>query len=105
MRRRVACNTEKTRVIHFSSKFIDTDNVTTIQIGDNHFRPLEEVCDLGIVFDKHLNMTTHITISVNPLHYLYATLRKSATTWMCIQRKKTCSRFCHLNKAKKHEHI
>ena len=54
------CNTGKTKVIHFSSRFINTGPIGNIEIGGTKVEPESEVCDLGVVLHKHLNMRTHI---------------------------------------------
>ena len=53
------CNTAKTKVIHFSSKFPNTHLVSSINIGANTIKLESAVGDLGVVLDKHFVNTSH----------------------------------------------
>ena len=53
-------NTVKTRVIHFSAKFLNTDPISSINIGANTIKLESAVCDLGLVLDKHFDMSAQV---------------------------------------------
>ncbi|XP_031549282.1 uncharacterized protein LOC116286836 [Actinia tenebrosa] len=54
------CNTDKTKVIHFSSKFSSAEPIHVVNIGADAVQLKPEVCNLGIMLDKHLVMTKQI---------------------------------------------
>ena len=51
-------NTAKTKVVHFFSKFFNTDPIPSINIGAYTIQLESAVCDLGVVLDEtflHVN--------------------------------------------------
>ena len=57
---KLVCNTSKTEVIHFSSKFIKQIPLAKINIGSSEITVASSVRDLGVTLDKHLQMTLHV---------------------------------------------
>ena len=55
------CNPAKTKVIYFSSKFIDKDTIPSINIGANTIKLESAICDLGVVLDNHPDMSRQVT--------------------------------------------
>jgi len=55
------CNPAKTKVIYFSSKFIDKDPIPSINIGANTIKLESAICDLGVVLDNHPDMSRQVT--------------------------------------------
>ena len=53
-------NTAKAKVFLFSSKFLNTDPISSINIGANTIKLESTVCDLGVVLDKHFDMSTEV---------------------------------------------
>ena len=54
------CNSAKTKVIYFSSKFIDKDPIPSINIGANTIKLESAICDLGVILDNHLDMSRQV---------------------------------------------
>jgi len=54
-------NDEKTEIIHFSSRFVDSDAPTAVAIGDSLIKPALEARNLGVVMDHHLNLKSHVS--------------------------------------------
>ena len=54
------CKSAKTKVIYFSSKFIDKDPIPSINIGANAIKLESATCDLGVVLDNHLDMSRQV---------------------------------------------
>jgi len=54
------CNPAKTKVIYFSSKFIDKDPIPSINIGANTIKLESAICDLGVVLDNHLDLSRQV---------------------------------------------
>ena len=55
------CNTAETKVFLFSLKFLNTDPISSINIGANTIKLESTVCDLGVVLDKHFDMSTQVS--------------------------------------------
>ena len=53
-------NDDKTEILHFSSRFIDTDPLPPVKIGTSYITPSSEARNLGVIFDSHLTLKTHI---------------------------------------------
>ena len=56
------CNPTKTEVMHLTSRFIKNHSppLQFLISGDTTIKPSEQVRDLGVILDKHMNMTLHI---------------------------------------------
>ena len=56
------CNPTKTEVMHLTSRFIKNYSppLQFLISGDTTIKPSEQVQDLGVILDKHMNMTLHI---------------------------------------------
>ena len=58
-------NDGKTEILHIRSRFRDTtDKNISIAIGDTDIVPSETVRNLGIVFDSHMKMDSHVRSAV-----------------------------------------
>ena len=55
------CNPTKTVVMHLTSRFIKNHSppLQFLISGDTTIKPSEQVRDLGVILDKHMNMTLH----------------------------------------------
>ena len=53
-------NDSKTEIIHFTSRFATPREFPSIYVGGTAVEPTSQVRDLGVVFDKHLNMVQHV---------------------------------------------
>ncbi|XP_068707689.1 uncharacterized protein [Montipora foliosa] len=53
---KLLCNTSKTEVLHFTSRFLDVDSI----IGNSVKELTSEARDLGVILDHHLKMSSHI---------------------------------------------
>ena len=56
----LACNPDKTEVIHLSSRFSSPANVPGININGFNILPQSAARDLGVIIDSHLLMTKHV---------------------------------------------
>ena len=54
------CNPTKTEVIHFYSRFTQTDSISHLRVGNAIIKPVPEVRDLGVTFDSTLTLHNHI---------------------------------------------
>ena len=56
------CNPTKTEVMHLTSRVIKNHGppLQFLISGDTTIKPFEKVRDLGVILDKHMNMTLHI---------------------------------------------
>ena len=54
------CSSAKTKLIYFSSKFINNDLIPSISIGAKIIKLKPAVCDLGVVLDKHLHKSKQV---------------------------------------------
>ena len=54
------CNPDKTEVIHFFSPFSRSETIRDIVINGTPVTPVHSVRNLGVVLDKHLNISSHI---------------------------------------------
>ena len=50
------CNLTKTEVIHFYSRFTQTDSISHLRVGNAIINPVTEVRDLGVTFDSTLTL-------------------------------------------------
>ena len=53
-------NTAKTKVVHFSSNFLNTDPIPSINIGAYTIQVESAVCDVGVVWTKHFDKSTQV---------------------------------------------
>ena len=53
-------NDSKTEIIHITSKFRNSTPLPPIRIGDSLVQPVTSARNLGVTFDCHLNLKTHI---------------------------------------------
>ena len=51
---------EKTEILHLSSRFVPSDQLPPLKIGESFINPSTEARNLGVVFDSSLQMKTHI---------------------------------------------
>ena len=54
-------NDTKTELMHATSRFIEIDVFPPMVIGTSSIEPASEACDLGILIDKKLQLSKHIT--------------------------------------------
>ena len=54
-------NSDKTEVLHITSRFLNTEPLPPIQIGLSIISPASTVRGLGVVYDSHLVMSSHVT--------------------------------------------
>ena len=57
---KLKCNDAKTEVIHITSRFRRYDTLLPIKIGDAIVQPIDKARNLGVMFDKHLNLRDHV---------------------------------------------
>ncbi|PIK54068.1 hypothetical protein BSL78_09049 [Apostichopus japonicus] len=53
-------NDDKTELIHISSKFRTAAPIPSLKIGTTHVEPVNNARNLGVTFDKNLDMNQHI---------------------------------------------
>jgi len=53
-------NDSKTEIVHFTSRFATPRQFPSINVGEIAVEPSPHARDLGVVFDKHLNMDQHV---------------------------------------------
>ena len=58
---KLLCNTSKTEVLHFTSRFLNVDSITHVTIGNSVKEPTGKARDLGVVLDHHLKMSSHVS--------------------------------------------
>ena len=58
--RMLKCNPKSRQIIHFSSHFSPAEPVSSIKVGDCSISLSNDVKDLGVTFDRHLTLKTHI---------------------------------------------
>ena len=56
----LACNSDKTEIVHFTSRFSSRHGIPEVNIMGSTIRPKPAVCNLGVTMDKHLQLTKHI---------------------------------------------
>ena len=56
----LACNPDKTEIVHLTSRFLKYDPISHVGIDGLNIRPTQEARNLGVTIDKHLQLTTHI---------------------------------------------
>ena len=54
-------NDDKTEILHFSSRFVDTVPLPSIKIGETRISPSPEARNLGVTLDSHLQLKTHVS--------------------------------------------
>ena len=54
------CKPTKTEVIHFYSRFTQTDSISHLRVGNAIIKPVTKVRDLGVTFDSTLTLHNHI---------------------------------------------
>ena len=54
------CNSAKTKAIYFSSKFINNDPISSMNIGASTIKLKPAVCDVGVVLDRHVDMSRQV---------------------------------------------
>jgi hypothetical protein len=58
MQYKLLSNTSKTEVLHFTFRYLEVDSITHVTIGDLVKEPTSEACDLGVILDHHLKMSS-----------------------------------------------
>lgn len=61
VKNKLQLNDDKTEIIHFKSRFVECEPFPTVKIGDVHINPSSEARNLGVTFDCHLLLKTHIS--------------------------------------------
>ena len=61
MTNRLQLNDDKTEILHFSSRFVDTEPLPPVKIGNSLINPSSEARNLGVIFDSHLKLKTHVS--------------------------------------------
>ena len=56
----LACNPEKTEILHLSSRFTTRQIIPGITVGGHFIEPSSAARDLGVTVDSHLQMSKHI---------------------------------------------
>jgi len=56
----LVCNTSKTDVTHFTSKFTNNQPLDNVSLGSCDIDVVTSVRNLGVTLDNHLQMTPHI---------------------------------------------
>jgi hypothetical protein len=54
-------NDDKTEILHFSSRFVDSEPLPPVRIGNSYISPSSEARNLGVTFDSHLGPKTHVS--------------------------------------------
>ena len=54
-------NDDKTEILHFSSRFVDCEPLPPVKIGSSCIIPSSEARNLGVTFDSHLRLKTHVS--------------------------------------------
>ena len=49
---RLKLNDAKTKVVHITSRFVKTDPITNVVMGETNIAPTHEVRNLGVTFDN-----------------------------------------------------
>ena len=57
---KLSCNPSKTEVIHFSSRFSRLAPIPSIMFGPHAIESVSEVRNLGVILDRHLNMSSNV---------------------------------------------
>ena len=56
----LACNPDKTEVLHLSSRFATPNPIPGLNINGFTIQPTPDARDLGVIIDSHLQMTKHV---------------------------------------------
>ena len=59
---KLVCNTNKSNFIYFTSKFGNVSSSFSISFGSSVMHPIDVAQNLGVSWDKHLLMRSHISI-------------------------------------------
>lgn len=54
-------NDDKTEIVHFSSKYLPRPPIMNIQVGDSKITPSDIAKNIGVIFDKVMSMSDHIS--------------------------------------------
>ena len=67
-------NDTKTEVVHMTSRFSkDNSSILSLKIRQSEVHVVDEVCNLGVVMDKNMTLTTHVN---NLCRSAYLTVHK-----------------------------
>ncbi|KXJ21004.1 putative RNA-directed DNA polymerase from transposon BS [Exaiptasia diaphana] len=56
----LACNPDKTEIVHLTSRFLKYDPISHVGIDGLNIRLTQEARNFGVTIDKHLQLTMHI---------------------------------------------
>ena len=54
-------NDSKTEILHLTSRFVETNELLPVRIGDTEVTSSSHVCDLGVIIDKNMTMSQHVS--------------------------------------------
>lgn len=58
----LACNPDKTEIIHLSSRFSKTPPIHAFNVNGYRISPSHSVRSLGVTLDRHLQMSQHVNM-------------------------------------------
>ena len=68
------CNSSKTEIIHFCSRFSPPEPIASIKVGHHYIHPTSVIKNLGVTLDSHLTFFPHVN---NICHVRFVPLAES----------------------------
>ena len=57
----LSCNSSKTEILHFSSRYLQRQSIAAVNIAGSEIKTSENARDLGVTLDQCLTMSTHVS--------------------------------------------
>ena len=61
MENKLMCNSSKTEVVHFSSRYLSRESIGSVNIAGSDVKTTSKVNNLGVMLDRCLTMSTHVS--------------------------------------------
>ena len=58
---KLLCNSSKTEILHFSSRYLQRQPIAAVNIAGSEIKTSLNAWDLGVTLDQYLTMSTHVS--------------------------------------------